>query len=291
MNSEQALPAVKKGRIIDFSITKAAFEGKGLGKVGEFAIFVKHTAPGDLIRARIIRKKKKFAEGILLELLEPSSLRVEPLCRHAGVCGGCNWQHISYEQELLFKQEHVQDHFRRIGGFEDLVAEEALGAPEPYYYRNKMEYSFGDRRWLTGEEITSEREIENKDFALGLHVPGRYDRILNLEECHLQIPVSFEIMDALRSYALEHHIPPYNTHKHEGFLRNVIIRTTVHTDDLMVNLVTASESPEIIDPLFGWLKKTFPGITTAIHTVNATRSPSSDGHPFTVRWGPGFIEE
>ncbi len=282
---------VKKGKELILDITTAAFEGKGLGKVGEYAVFVKNTAPGDRVRVRITRKRKKYAEGILLELLEPSPVRITPKCRHAETCGGCTWQHIPYEKELAYKSEHVRDHFQRIGGFRDIITDPVIGAPEPFYYRNKMEYTFGDRRWLTEEEVQSDREIADRDFALGLHVPGRYDRILNLEECHLQDPVSFRILDAVRDYALAREIPPYNTHRHEGFLRNLIIRNAEHTGDLMVNLVTSAENDEIMEPFNSWLLDRFPEITTVIHTINDTRSPSSEGRYQKVLSGPGYIQE
>ena len=291
MSGQQAPSPVKKGRILDIEITAAAFEGKGLGKVDDYAVFVKNTAPGDQVRVRIIKKKKKYAEGILLELLTPSPDRITPKCRHAAVCGGCTWQHIPYNKELEYKTSHVTDHFERIGGFRDLPAEPVIGAQQPYYYRNKMEYTFGDRRWLTDDEVQSEALVKNKHFALGLHVPGRYDRILNLEECHLQDPVSFQILDAVRSYALDNGIEPYNTHKHTGFLRNLIIRNSTHTGQLMVNLVTREDNPDLISPLSAHLQKHFPQITTMVNTINDTRSPSSEGRYRNLIMGPGFIRE
>ncbi len=288
---ETPIPRVKKGKELILDITTAAFEGKGLGRVGDYAVFVKHTAPGDQVRVRIIRKRKNYAEGILLEVLNPSADRIAPKCRHAGTCGGCTWQHVPYDKELEYKTGHVRDHFQRIGGFHDIHTEPVIGAPEPFYYRNKMEYTFGDRRWLTDKEVESGREIADRDFALGLHVPGRYDRILNLDECHLQDPVSFQILDAIREYALSNHIPPYNTHRHEGFLRNLIIRNAEHTGDLMVNLVTSGEDDQTMTPLTEWLLDQFPRITTMIHTINDTRSPSSEGRYQKVLHGPGYIRE
>ncbi len=291
MSQHTSSSPVKKGRELILDITTAAFEGKGLGRAGDYAVFVKNTAPGDRVRVRINRKRKKYAEGVLLEILEPSPVRIIPKCRHAGVCGGCTWQHVPYEEELAYKSAHVADHFQRIGGFRDIRTEPVTGASEPFYYRNKMEYTFGDRRWLTDDEVQSDKHIADRDFALGLHVPGRYDRILNLEECHLQDPVSFRILDTVREYALANRIPPYNTHKHEGFLRNLIIRNSVHTGDLMVNLVTSSDDENTIKPLTGHLLDAFPEITTVINTINDTRSPSSEGRYQNVLHGPGYIRE
>ncbi len=290
MNHQQP-PSVKKGREVELDITTAAFEGKGLGRIGEYAVFVSNTAPGDRVRARIVKKRKKYAEAVLLEILTPSPDRITPRCRHADVCGGCTWQHIPYERELEYKETHVADHFQRIGGFHDLAIKPVIGAPEPFYYRNKMEYTFGDRRWLTNSEVQSDENIPDKHFALGLHIPGRYDRILNLEECHLQDPVSYRILDKVRSYALDHEIKPYNTHKHTGYLRNLIIRNAVHTDDLMVNLVTNSDNTEVIEPIAGHLLDNFPEITTIVNTINDTRSPSSEGRYRNILHGPGYIRE
>ncbi len=291
MNQKTPPSPVKKGRELILDITTAAFEGKGLGRAGDYAVFVKNTAPGDRVRIRINRKRKNYAEGRLIEILEPSPLRITPKCRHAGVCGGCTWQHVPYEQELEFKSDHVADHFQRIGGFRDIQTEPVIRAPEPFYYRNKMEYTFGDRRWLTDDEIQSDKPIMDRDFALGLHVPGRYDRILNLEECHLQNPVSFRILEAVREYALANRILPYNSHKHEGFLRNLIIRNSVHTGDLMVNLVTNGDDNHVIQPMTTHLLGIFPEITTVINTINDTRSPSSEGRYQNVMHGPGYIRE
>ncbi len=282
---------VKKGRELILDITTAAFEGKGLGRAGDYAVFVKNAAPGDRVRIRINRKRKNYAEGQLIEILEPSPVRISPKCRHAGVCGGCTWQHVPYEEELKYKSGHVADHFQRIGGFRHIQTEPVIGASEPFYYRNKMEYTFGDRRWLTNDEIQSDKPIVDRNFALGLHVPGRYDRILNLEECHLQDPVSFRILDAVREYALANRILPYNTHKHEGFLRNLIIRNSVHTGDLMINLVTNGDEKHIIQPMTTHLLGIFPEITTVINTINDTRSPSSEGRYQNVLHGPGYIRE
>ncbi|MFW6348709.1 MAG: class I SAM-dependent RNA methyltransferase, partial [Cyclonatronaceae bacterium] len=253
---------MKKGAITELTINDAAYEGKGIGRVEDRACFVKNTAPGDVARIRIVKKRKNFFEGQLLEVLEPGPARIEPACRHAETCGGCTWQHVSYEEQLRFKRQHVEDHMHRIGGLKSLNPRPTLPAPAQLYYRNKMEYSFGDRRWLTRAEIESGVSFEDKDVAAGMHAPGRFDRILNLEECHLQIPVSFELLDFVRSYALENGISSYNPRQRTGFLRNLMIRNGYHTNDLMVNIVTSAEAPQTITALAEALLAQFPGITT-----------------------------
>ncbi|MEX2641515.1 MAG: 23S rRNA (uracil(1939)-C(5))-methyltransferase RlmD [Balneolales bacterium] len=281
----------KKGDEINLRIESAAYEGKGIGKIDNIAIFVKNTAPGDLIRARIIKKKKKFCEAVLLEVLEAGPSRVEPVCRHALTCGGCSWQHVSYESQLGFKTNHVRDHLHRIGGFTGIEPKPALGSADQFAYRNKMEYTFGSRRWLSEDEIKDEGEIENKYFAVGLHVPGRYDRILNLQECHLQDPVSFEIMDYIRGFAIDNHIKPFDIHHKQGFFRNVMIRNSPVTGDLMVNLVTFRDDKKIMKNLAGALLDNFPEITTIVNNINDTASPTSEGRIEKVYYGPGYITD
>lgn len=283
--------SIKKGEETELRIESAAFEGKGIGKLDNIAVFVKNTAPGDLAKVRITKKKKRFAEGSLLEVLEPGPDRVAPVCRHALTCGGCSWQHVSYESQLEFKTRHVGDHLHRIGGFTDIEPKPTMGSENEYAYRNKMEFTFGSRRWLSEDEIKNEGEIENKDFAVGLHVPGRYDRILNLQECHLQDPVSYEIMDYIRGFALDNHIKPFDIHHRQGYFRNVMIRNSPITRDLMVNLVTYHDDKKIMQNLTDALHENFPEITTIVNNINDTASPTSEGRIEKVYFGPGYITD
>ncbi|AXJ01899.1 23S rRNA (uracil1939-C5)-methyltransferase [Cyclonatronum proteinivorum] len=283
--------AVKKGHTAELTIESAAYEGKGFGRLEDRACFVKNTAPGDRVKVRIIKKRKAFFEGQLLEVLEEGPDRVTPVCRHASVCGGCTWQHVTYAEQLRFKRQHVEDHLQRIGGLRDITPLPVLQAPHELYYRNKMEYSFGDRRWLTREEIDSGVTFTDKDVAAGMHAPGRFDRILNLDECHLQIPVSYEIMNFVRHYALQHDIPSFNPIKKQGFIRHVMVRTGHHTGDLMVNLVTFADRDDLVQPLADALLERFPEITTIVNNVNDTPSPSSEGRFEKILYGPGYITE
>lgn len=283
--------SVKKGEIITVEIESAAFEGKGLGHLDNQAVFIRNTAPGDIVKARVIKKKKKFLEAKLLEVEKAGPVRVEPRCQHAYICGGCTWQHIPYDEQLVIKRQHVEDHLHRIGGLPNLNPPACLPSEKAFYYRNKMEYSFGNRRWLTEEEIRNKDEIRDKDTAVGLHVPGRYDRILNLHECHLQDPVSFQIMDAVRTYSLNHDIPAYDVQAHTGYFRNVVVRTSDHYDDLMVNIVTYTDDNEIMQDVTGMLLEKFPSITTVINNINDTRSPTAVGRYEKVYHGPGYIRD
>lgn len=282
---------VKKGHTAELTIESAAFEGKGFGRLDDRACFVKNTAPGDRVKVRIIKKRKSFFEGQLLEVLEEGPERVKPVCKHASVCGGCTWQHVNYAEQLRFKRQHVEDHLHRIGGLRELRPRPVLEAPQQLHYRNKMEYSFGDRRWLTREEIESGVTFTDKDVAAGMHAPGRFDRILNLEECFLQIPVSYKIMDFVRSYAVQHDITSYNPVQRQGFIRHVMVRNAYHTGDLMVNLVTFADRDDLVQPLAEALLQRFPEITTIVNNVNDTPSPTSEGRIEKVLFGPGYITE
>lgn len=281
--------ALKKGQEVELEIIDAAFKGKGLAKHDGIAVFVPGTTPGDKVKARIIKKKKKYREAKLLEILEESPHRIEPKCRHAKVCGGCSWQHIPYHKQLEFKTEQVRDHIERIGELDGGIVKDGIGAEREFYYRNKMEYSISSRRWLTEEEIRSDEYVDDSAFAAGLHAPGRFDKILNLKECHLQVPESFQILDFIRSYCIEHGIEPYDTFENSGFMRHVMIRNAYHTDDFMVNIITYQDDQDVMEKMKDALLQEFPFITTIVNNVNDTKSPTAIGRFEKVLHGPGYI--
>lgn len=280
----------KKGAEVTLSIEDAAFKGKGVGKVEGMAIFVPGTMPGDVVKARIIKRRKKFREAKLLEILESSPDRIIPLCQHASVCGGCSWQHAPYQKQLEYKTSQVEGHIRRIGGLETPV-HPALGSENQLYYRNKMEYSVSNKRWLTDEEINSEEFVDDSGFAIGLHAPGRFDKILNLNECHLQREESFQILQFVRDYCLENGLEPFNNFEKSGYLRHVMIRNSYHTDDFMVNLVTFRDEPETVKKLSDALVEAFPLISTVVNNVNDQITPTSVGRFEHVIYGPGYIRD
>lgn len=280
---------LKKGEDIELTIDSAAYKGKGIGKIDGLAVFVPNTAPGDRVKARIIKKKKNYREAKLLEVLEPGPARIEPKCQHALTCGGCNWQHVSYDKQLTFKRDQVEDHMHRIGGLTRLEVNDTIGCENEFYYRNKMEYSIGHKRWLSRDEINRDKFVSDRCFAAGLHAPGRFDKILNLQECHLQDPISFQILNFVRSWCIEHDVPPFNRIDHEGFMRNLVIRKAHHTNDLMVNIVTYEDDQEIMKALKNALLDDFPKITTIVNNVNDTRSPTAEGRYENIIYGPGFI--
>lgn len=289
MNQTEA--SAKKGQIIPLVIESAAYEGKGIGFVNGKACFVPNTAPGDEILVRIIKKSKSHLEGKLVEVTTPSAIRINPLCSHANVCGGCSWQHTPYDYQVDFKRQHVEDHMRRIGNIHDVVIQHALRSDRPFYYRNKMEYSFGDRRWLTDNEIATGDTLVKDTLALGLHVPGRFDRILNLNECHLQDHRSYQILNSLRAFAIHNGMDPYNAFKKEGWLRHLAIRNSNATDEWMVNIMTFYRHSEAMQLIVDHLLMQFPFISTIVESLNETWSPTAFNAQEIIHHGSGYITD
>ena len=282
---------VKKGAEIECTIESIAYKGKGVAKIEGLTVFVSGTAPGDTVRARINKKKKRYAEASLLDILQPSPLRTEPRCRHASVCGGCTLQHLPYNEQLNAKEEQVRDHVQRLAKLDPSIVQSILGCENPFYYRNKMEYSFGTRRWLTQQEIEAEAYIDDRSFAAGLPAPGRFDKILPLQECHLQPPLSYHILETVREWCLLNEISAYDPHLREGTMRHLMIRNSVHRGEWMVNLVTYTDEPEVIKELSNHLLDNFPEITTIVHNINDTPSPTSRGRLERVIHGRGTITD
>ncbi|HMB98139.1 MAG TPA: 23S rRNA (uracil(1939)-C(5))-methyltransferase RlmD [Balneolaceae bacterium] len=280
---------IKKGQTLELTVESTAFKGKGIAKHNGIAIFIPGTAPGDIVEAMVVKKKKKFLEAKVQRIIEPSDIRVKPACSHANTCGGCTWQHIPYTSQLTFKEQHVRDHVERIAHMDPDLVQPIIGCDEPLYYRNKMEYSFGTRRWLTEAEIKSDEFVDDSGFSAGLHAPGRFDKILNLNECHLQDPISFKILDFVRNYCLEHSIDAYDTYKRTGFMRNLVIRNSHYTDDLMVNFVTNEDRPDIIQTLSDQLLELFPEITTVVNNINDQPNPTAVGRYEKTIHGSGYI--
>lgn len=275
--------------LIDIEIENAAFEGTSVGRVDGMVVFVPFGVPGDRLRVRVVKKRARYAEATIEEVLEPSSHRAEPRCRYFGTCGGCRLQNLAYERQLVAKQEQVRDLFERIGGLRPGDVRPTLPSPDVYFYRNKMEFTFGGSRWLTREEIAGGTPLR-KDFALGLHIPKRFDKILDLEECFLQSETSVQIVNRVRRLALELGWEPYDTRGHRGYFRNLVIRTGKYTGETMVVAVTATSEPDRMRVLAETLTSEIPGITTLVNAVNPGRSPVAAGEEF-VYHGPGVIHE
>jgi len=281
---------VKKGEILTLEMEKFADRGKSLTRMDGYVVFVAGAVPGDKVTARVFRKRKKFAEAAIVEVLEPSPLRTESRCKYFLTCGGCKWQHVQYDAQLDAKTQSVKDAFEHHGGFESVLVSPTIAAEEVYYYRNKMEFSFSSARWLTPDEIASGNEFDTR-FALGLHVPGNFAKVLDLTECHLQSELSAKIVNATREFVLKKEWRAWNTRKHTGYLRHLVVRQAAFTDDLMINLVTSHHDIERMDEFSSFLKKKFPEVTTLVNTINSTPAQTAFGEESHTIFGPGLIHD
>jgi 23S rRNA (uracil1939-C5)-methyltransferase len=288
--------ALQRGAEVELTIEKFADRGKSLTRLDGYVVFVEGAVPGDRVRARVFRRKKAFAEARLLEVIEPSPLRTEPRCEYFWSCGGCKWQHVRYEAQREMKRQAVEEALVHAGGF-DLEAmgvevRPAIGADEDrvYFYRNKMEFSFAAGRWLTDWEIASGEDLD-RDFALGLHVPGRFDKVLDLRACYLQSEWSARLVNGVRAFAKAQGWKPWDTRRQRGYLRHLVVRQPEHTADRMVNLVTSHEHEGRMAAFADWLRADFPEVTTFVNTINSGPAQTAFGEKTVTVFGPGVVHD
>lgn len=252
-------------------IEKMAAEGKCIGHLpDERVVFVPFSAPGDVLDVRLGRRRKSYAEGVIERVQELSQYRITPKCEHFGVCGGCKWQHLPYEMQLEAKEQQVYDQLERIGKLEIGEKRKILGAQEIYAYRNKLEYTFSNKKWLTDEEIRSDQSFDNPraTSALGFHIPGKFDKVLDIKECHLQVDISNRIRLFVREYCLAHPgYPFYDLKNHEGVMRTLMIRTA-RNGAVMVVVVFAKDDEVLRNELLEAIKSEFPEITSLMYVIN-----------------------
>lgn len=251
-------------------ILSAGSEGMAVAKPDQKVVFVPFAAPGDIVDLQVIKRKKNFFEGKILHFHHLSEHRTEPVCSHFTICGGCKWQHLDYGQQLIFKQQQVKDNFERIGKFPHPEIKPILGSEKPYYYRNKLEFTFSNRRWLTNKPTEGEQMPANMN-GLGFHLPGMFDRILDVDHCYLQDEPSNAIRLSVKAYALEHGLSFYDVKTSEGLLRNLIIRTGA-AGQLMVILVVQHEDEAITKGLLPWIAEKFPAISSLMYVVNPKKN-------------------
>lgn len=263
-------------QIVELEIESIGFEGVAIGRADEIVHFVKYAVPGDKLKAQVFKKKKSFRHCRIVEIYEESKQREKPVCKFFGQCGGCSWQNIKYDEQLRWKKQHVKDALERIGKIEYGELEDTLPAKQIFNYRNKMDFSFGASRWLTADEVTSEGDIAQKDFALGLHVPGRFDKVIDIDVCHIQSEFGNEILETVRKKALELEVKAYNLRSHEGFLRELILRRGIKYNQFMVILVTNIPKEPNENEFLEWYEKEFlvdDRINSGYHSINSTKSP------------------
>ena len=260
---------LKKKQIVECDIIDVAFGGKGLAKIDGMAVFVDQTVTGDRVAARIIRKKKNYAEAVVHELLSPSSKRVDPPCPYSGFCGGCKWQFIDYLYQTDLKRRHVAESLEHIAFLKDIPVYPTIASELVFGYRNKMEFSCSDRRWLMPHELGTDKDIH---FALGLHVPGTFNKVLDTHACLLQPQAGNKILEMVRRYLRASDRLVYGLRSHEGFWRFLMLRHSVAFDQWMVNIVTSSEDRAAVMPLADAITAEFPDVACVVNNITARRS-------------------
>ena len=281
----------------DVEISGYAAEGKAVARVklrpddeSPVVVFIPYGAPGDVADVKIVRKKHSYAEGQIVELKTPSPLRRNPACRHFGVCGGCKWQHLPYPDQLRFKQEQVEQVLRRISKVELPEISPILGSSQEFAYRNKMEYTFSDKKWRTREEILQGGEFADSGNALGFHIPGAFDKVLHIEECLLQDDLGNRIRNFIFDYAEKNGLSFYNIRDNHGLLRTLMIRLA-STGESMVCLVFGEDDPERSNNLLQALSERFPELTSIVYVVNLKLNDTIGDQTVHVFKGNDYIEE
>ena len=261
---KKELPLLEK-----ITITDVAAEGKALAKVNDLVVFVPYVVPGDVVDLQVKRKKHHYAEAVAVHFHEYSPVRAVPFCQHYGVCGGCKWQCLPYDEQIRYKQKQVTDNLTRIGKIELPEISPILGSAKTEFYRNKLEFTFSNKRWLTEEEVKQDVKYDQMN-AVGFHIPGAFDKVLAIEKCWLQDDISNQIRNAIRDYAYEHDYSFFNLRTQEGMLRNLMIRTS-STGELMVllqcKIVEAAELDRMKE-LLAFVANRFPQITSLLYVVN-----------------------
>ncbi len=280
---------VRKKQEIELRISDLAFGGKGIAKVDGFAVFVDRTVPQDHVRAQIVKKKKNYAHARVTEMLRPSPLRTDPPCPYSGYCGGCKWQFLAYEHQLAYKQQHVSDALAHIALLKDISVHPVIPSERIFGYRNKMEFSCSDRRWLLPHELG--REDIGISFALGLHVPGTFHKVLDISACLLQPESGNQILEDVRQYMMHSDLPVYGLKSHEGFWRFLMLRHSAAYDRWMVNIITAWEEQEAVRPLADALIQKYPNIVSVVNNINAGKAGVAVGEYEILLAGDSVLKD
>lgn len=286
--SEQKFPVKRNGEY-EVEIDKLAFGGSGIARMDNYVIFVKDTLPGDRALIRIQKRKRSHAEARLIRLLRPAAIRNEAPCPYFQWCGGCTWQNMDYADQLHFKREIVRESLAHIGGLQLPPVETTLPSDQIFGYRNKMEFSFSDKKWLMPEQLGDDRI--SRYFALGLHVPGTFDKILHIDQCLLQNETANEILRYISDYAQKNNLEPYGIRSHEGYLRFLVLRNSHYNDKILVNIVTAYDEQSLLQPLADELMERFGVIAGVVNTINERLAQVAFGQKEILLAGVSSIQE
>jgi len=280
---------IRAGDTIELAIEKVVYGGRGLAHLNTMTIFVDKAAPGDRVIAKVFSVRRDFAEARALEVIEATPYRTAAPCPYSDYCGGCNWQFIKYEKQLEYKHALVRDLLNHIGKVTDFRIPYVLPSPRILGYRNKMEFSFSDRRWLLPQERSEKRD--NKDFALGLHMPGTFDKIIDIEGCLLQKEKGNEILREVKRYVRDSGIPAYGLRSHRGFWRYLVLRHSHCFDEWMVNIVTSDEKGPPVHALATILGDRFKEITSIVNNINTRKGGTAVGEWERILAGEGNIRD
>ena len=270
-------------------ITDVAAEGNAIARVDNMVVFIPYGAPGDIADIKIDRKKHSYAEGHIDRLVTPSAIRVEPRCEHFGTCGGCRWQHLPYQFQIEAKQRQVKDALDRIAKIEYPGIMPILGSNSIYGYRNKMEYTFSNKCWLTFEQMRSGEEFPDRDAA-GFHIPGAFDKVLDIQKCHLQDDLGNRLRLFVKKYCKDNNLPFYDLRAQHGFMRTLMIRIA-STGEVMVVAVVGSDDVERAEAMLNALNAEFPEITSLHYVINLKVNDSIADQNVIHFFGKPYIEE
>lgn len=272
----------------NIEIEKVAAEGKCIARINGFAVFIDSAAPGDIVDIKIVKKKKNYLEGRIIKFHSYSSLRANPFCEHYGLCGGCKWQHLDYQHQVDAKRQQIIDNFERIGKFEFPEVNPIIQSEHTEFYRNKLEYTFSSKRWLSQEEIASEEIIDRN--GVGFHIPRQFDKIVDINKCFLQKEPTNEIRNAIREFALINNLSFYNISEFKGLLRNLVIRSS-SKNQLMIIMQFGENDEKGIRLIMDFLKSEFPGIDSLYYVVNLKKNETFHDQELILYNGKPFIEE
>ena len=274
---------LKRGQELELTISDIAFGGQGISKYSNLIFFVKDAIPNQKIIARISRVKKKYIEAFKVKTLKQSKDELHPKCNHFKYCGGCTLQQLNYNKQIYHKQHQVYDILAKIGEIKNPKINTIISCNKTFYYRNKMEYTFSDNPWYVDNETYD-------DVIIGLHVPKRFDKILNIDECHINYHLFNDLNNEIKTCVNKYNIKPYDVRKHTGFLRFLVLRVGVYTKEVMVNLVTSGYEPKIIKPIVDLITDKFPNVKSIVNTINANKNNTATGNIKLIH-GKSYINE
>ena len=281
---KKQLPLLENVEIID-----AGAEGKAIAKIDGFVVFTTHVIPGDIVDIQVTKKKEKYMEGRVVGIKQLSPDRIAAFCEHFEVCGGCKWQYLPYDKQLFYKQKQVTDQLFRIGRVKVTDVTPIKGSEKTTFYRNKLEFTFSNKRWLTDEEIKSKQTFNDLN-VLGFHIPGMFDKVLDINKCWLQPEPSNAIRNAIRNYALVNQLSFFDLRNKEGFLRNIIIRTTT-IGEVMLIVIFHEEKTEEREALLNFVAGQFPEITSLLYIINEKANDTITDQEVICYKGRGYINE